>query len=483
MVTIGDRALFVGANLYVTLGLGIRKHDVSSIIVRTIAWDLRSAAYPLSEDTMRYTTLPLLVGIFLAATSRRDPSPLGPSFDPGIANHASVTTPSSGPWARIVEGETGPGSLYALYIPQNWNGQAVYYAHGVRPPVPFAPISLDNQDNFFEVRDALGALGYAFAYSSFSENGLAVKDGAQRTHQLSGLLTSELHQQPRRNYLAGYSLGALVALELAERFPTQYDGVLAMCGTVGGTVRELQYVGDVRALFDAYYPGVLPGTVISAPSTPLTVAQVQALVIGAITPTPERPDAALRLFAIASTAQTPLAYLPMGSLGDPSSPAFQTLVGSLITALYYQLLGTPDVVDRTHGHSPYDNRKTIYTMGTPAVPVPQLVPVIEGMIAASNESVTRYDITPDAQNYLQNYYVPSGDVKIPIVSVHNLWDPLVPFFHEPALAEIMGPQVASRMLLQRSVANYGHCNFTTDRVVSSFQSLVDWVATGVKPTS
>lgn len=421
-------------------------------------------------------SLSLLAVSLMATISCTDESPVGPT--PNVLHRAaSVTEPASGTWGRIVEGETGPGSLYALYVPRNWNGEIVYYAHGIRPPVPYAPISLADQDNFFAVRDALGALGYAFAYSSFSENGLAVKDGAQRTHQLRGLINSQLPDKPTRSYLAGYSLGALIALELAEKYPTQYDGVLAMCGMVGGTPRELQYVGDVRALFDAYYPGVLPGDVISVPTPPPSIPEVQALVVQAITKNP------LGLFAIASTAQTPLAYAPIGNLGDPTSTAFQSLVGSLVTALYYQLLGTPDVVDRTHGQSPYDNRSITYTMGTPVVPVAALTPVIQGMIAGSNQLVTRYDITPAAQNYLERNYVPSGSLQIPVVSVHNLWDPLVPFFHEPALAQTVAAAGASNMLLQRGVPNYGHCNFSTPLVVSSFQTLTNWVSTGIKPAS
>lgn len=431
---------------------------------------------------MRYRTLPFVAATILAAAACRDGSPVGPATPSGLAA-ARVTTPGTGPWARVVEGETGPGSLYALYIPQSWNGEAIYYAHGIRPPVPFAPIALNDQDNFFEVRDALGSLGYAFAYSSFSENGLAVKDGAQRTHQLRGLLASELGAQPTRNYVAGYSLGALVALEIAERFPTQYDGVLAMCGMVGGTPRELQYVGDVRALFDYYYPGVLPGNVISVPAIPLTIPEVQSRVIAAITPTAANPQAPLGLFAIASTAQTPLAYAPIGSLADPTSTAFQSLVGSLITALYYQLLGTPDVLGRTHGHSPFENRGTTYTMGAPAVPSPALVPLISSMIAGSNSGVARYDMPADAQNYLSHNYVPSGDLRIPVLSVHNFWDPLVPFFHEPALGEAAAGAGSSGNLLQRGVPNYGHCNFPTPLVVSSFQTLSSWVATGIKPAS
>jgi pimeloyl-ACP methyl ester carboxylesterase len=419
---------------------------------------------------MRFPTLPLLTGTLLTITACADRSPVSPVTDAALSE-ATVTTPASGPWARIVEGETGPGSLYALYIPRDWNGDAIYYAHGIRPPL--APITLNDQDNFFAVRDALGAQGYAFAYSSFSENGLAVKDGVQRTHQLRGLLASQVGGEPERSYLAGYSLGALVAVDLGERFPTQYDGVLAMCGMVGGTPRELQYVGDVRALFDFYYPNVLPGDVISAPDTPMTIAQVQALVVGAIMQNPTG------LFAIASTAQTPLPFAPIGSITDPTSTAFQSLVGSLVTALYYQLIGTPDVVDRTHGHSPYDNRDVTYALGTLVIPNPALAT----LIAASNAGVKRYDIAPDAANYLERYYVPTGDLQIPVVSVHNLWDPLVPFFHEPAFAQAAAAAGQSSMLLQRAVPNYGHCNFSTPLVVSSFQTLVSWVTTGVKPAT
>jgi pimeloyl-ACP methyl ester carboxylesterase len=429
---------------------------------------------------MRYARLPFLAGTILVAVSCTDLSPLAPSIDPAVAA-ARITTPGTGPWARVVEGETGPGSQYALYIPQNWNHEAIYYAHGIRPPSD--PITLNDQDNFFQVRDALGALGYAFAYSSFSENGLSVKDGAQRTHQLRGLLNSELPEKAQRNYAVGYSLGALVALELGERFPSQYDGVLTMCGMVGGSPSELQYIGDVRALFDFYYPGVMPGNVISVPSPPLMIPEITGRVIAAITPTAANPGAPLGLFAIASTSQTPLAYVPSGSLGVPSSPAFQTLVTSLVYALYYQQIGTQDVVDRTHGHSPFDNRGRIYTMGTAAVPAPALTPVIASMIAASNAGVARYDSPPDAQNYLNRNYSPTGNLQIPVVSVHNFWDPLVPFFHEGLLADAAAAAGTSANLLRRAVPNYGHCNFPTPLVVGSFTTLAEWVRTGTNPAS
>jgi hypothetical protein len=122
-------------------------------------------------------------------------------------------------------------------------------------------------------------------------------------------------------------------------------------------------------------------------------------------------------------------------------------------------------------------------MGTLVAPAPVPSALIASLIANSNVGVARYDITPDAQNYLDKYYVPTGRLTIPVVSVHNYWDPLVPFFHERALAEAAAAADASSMLLQRGVPNYGHCNFSTPLVVSSFQTLANWVTMGTKPAS
>jgi pimeloyl-ACP methyl ester carboxylesterase len=81
-----------------------------------------------------------------------------------------------------------------------------------------------------------------FAFSSYSENGWAVKDGVQRTHQLLGIFTSKFGQ-PTRVYISGASMGGLIAIELAEKYP----GVIAV-----------DYPANVRVLFDLFYPHVLP---------------------------------------------------------------------------------------------------------------------------------------------------------------------------------------------------------------------------------
>ena len=423
---------------------------------------------------MRLSSFPLSIAAIVAISACTDRSPAVP-LPPNARPAASVTALPNppAPWAKIVEGQTGPTSVYALYVPRYWNGDAVYYAHGIRSP--YDPVGFDDmQDSLSVVRDSLGVMGYAVAYSSFDLNGLAVKDGAERTHQLRGLLASQLNGQPKRSFLLGFSLGGLITLDLAESYPKQYDGMLTMCGMVGGSPLELQYVGDVRTLFDFYYPGVLPGNTISVPDTQPNLGQVVGMVVGAISGNPAG------LFAIASTAQTPLAYAPIGDVTNPTSVAFGSLVQSLATALYYQLVATPSVTALTHGHSPYGNRGVTYTLGTPVIPNPVGLSL---MIAAANAGVTRYDIAPDARNYLNKYYVPTGQLGFPVVTVHNLWDPLVPYFHEPALAGIVAAAGESDMLLQRAVPNYAHCDFPTSLVTASFRTMVDWVTTGNKPAN
>jgi pimeloyl-ACP methyl ester carboxylesterase len=331
--------------------------------------------------------------------------PVAPSRDIGIE-----TTPLGGPWARVVEGTTGPGALYAIHVPREWNGDAVVYAHGFRDA--WSPVDLRDQDGLFDMRDRLGALGYAVAYSSYSANGFAIADGALRTHQLSGLLASTLGRQPTRTFLAGHSLGAAVALTLVERHPEQYAGALLMCGMVGGSRMQTDYLGHVRALADVYFRGRFQGDALSFPAGQVvtlaqTVAAVQSNPLG--------------LFALASTMQTPLPYVPVGSPTDPSSPAFQTLVGSLYAALNFHSRGIENIRELTHGMSPFGNADTRYVLGTSVLGAP-FAPTLGALIAASDAGVTRYAMDRSAELYLDHNFTPTGNLRVPVLTVHNAWN-------------------------------------------------------------
>ena len=381
----------------------------------------------------------------------------------------SVTEPETGPWARIVDGKVGPGALYRLYIPRTWNGDAVYHAHGVRDETQ--PVTLDD-DLFASIRDIIGAQGFAIAFSAWSPNGFVVKDAAQRVHQLRGILTAELPHPPSRSFLMGSSFGGGVALDLLQTYPDQYDGGLLLCGMVGGSMVELQYGGHVRALFDAFYPGVLAGSELwYPPNTPfVTLAQVRAAVQS--NPTP--------LFVIASLVQTPLPYVPAGNPLNPSSTAFQTLVSSLWTPLMFHSRLINQLVDLVHGHSLFDNSTTTYALGAnPLLPALQLQPLVD----FANANVGRYTGDVSALNYDERYFTPTGDLRMPVVTLRNTWDPAMPSFHDTALHEKVVAAGATQHLLQRVYPGYGHCAFPATVIGQTFLDLVNWVTTGVKPAS
>src|SRR5438046_1731921 len=98
-----------------------------------------------------------------------------------------------------------------MFVPAAWTGRLVLYAHGFIDPA--APIALpdvapaDVAPWVMQLRETLLSQGYAVAYSSYSENGWAVQDGAARTHELRDLF-SQSFGAPTQVYVTGRSLGA-----------------------------------------------------------------------------------------------------------------------------------------------------------------------------------------------------------------------------------------------------------------------------------
>jgi len=150
----------------------------------------------------------------------------------------------------VLEGAAGPGSVYELRVPDaGWNRQLVVYLHGITNPQD--PPALPSDPLYVAIRDGVLARGFATAASSYSSSGWNVKDGAQRSHQLSGIFTARV-AKPERVFLVGSSMGSLIGLELVERFPQRYAGALLTCGPLAGTRAEFDYIDDVRRPFDVF---------------------------------------------------------------------------------------------------------------------------------------------------------------------------------------------------------------------------------------
>jgi pimeloyl-ACP methyl ester carboxylesterase len=363
------------------------------------------------------------------------------SFDPA-AGTLATTTPGE---ALHLEGVLGPGALWTIDKPSNWNGDLVVYLHGYSNPAD--PVGLPNNA---EIRAGLLERGFAVAASSYSENGYAVREAVNQSQQLGQIFTSRV-ALPGRTYLFGQSLGGLVGMILTDRFASQYDGSLLVCGVVGGSDEEVQYIGDIRVLFDAVYGDhVLEGDLEHTPPITNVNAQVIGPALAAINANPQGVG------IIQALARRPLP----GNSG-------QEIVTSLLTALAFAMQGGTDLFERAHGHTFFDNADWQYS--SPLVPAP--------IVAGVNAAVARYDATADAQAFLDKYSEPAENVGIPVLAMHTTRDPLVPVWHEDLFAQ----STAGPNLLQRRTERYGHCTFSTPELMANFDDLVAWSTTGQKP--
>src|SRR6266568_4531616 len=304
----------------------------------------------------------VLAGLAVLACDRSRESAVTAPTVPRYLETADVTTPCV--WARQVQGVAESGALYAMFLPDRWNGRLEIFIHGLVDPA--RPIVLPTLG---AAADTLRAHCYALAYSSFAENGWAVKDGAQRTHELSDLFAAEFGE-PRRTYLYGQSMGGLIALKLAESYPTQYDGVLAECGVLGGSFARFRYMFDVRLLFDFFYPGVLPGGVLGMPEG---IDLVNGIRLPARAAMVASPDGAHNLAAIEYTGALDPGLLQAINASVPRFDAGR--YAAHYASMYYEPDGNLQVPVLT-----------LFTARDPALPAVMSELVYQARVAAAGRS-------------------------------------------------------------------------------------------------
>lgn len=357
---------------------------------------------------------------------------------------------STGSAQAHYEAAIGPGSSYEIDVPAAWSGDLVLYAHGiVQASLPVAPPS--TQDGFHLLRAELLNNGFAVAASSYSSNGWSLADAVHRTHQLGAIVTATIGQ-PRRTFLVGHSMGALAVVKLAEAHPNQYDGVLAMCGPLGGALEELQYAGNARVTFDFYFPGVLPGTAFEVPDGTEYLAPGE----------PNGPSPLfLRVYQAIST--NPAATFQWAAAARLPFNDGLEMASSGLYVVGFLLRYTTDLIERVNGKMPFDNRLTQYES------------------EALHDGVARYDADQAALNYYERNYTPTGLITVPTLTLHTKRDPAIPFAHEGLFAGKVALSGRSDWLVQREVDRWGHCAFNAAEMTTAFADLVGWASTGTRP--
>jgi len=280
-------------------------------------------------------------------------------------------------------------------------------------------------------------LGFGFAASSFSKDGLAVLQGIQDTKALVNVLHG-LSVPIRKVFITGASEGGLVTTKSIEGDPS-YAGGLAVCGPIGSFQQQINYFGDARVLFDYFFPGVL-----GAPWTAMNITipvELMADWTSKYVPAIQK--------AINSNPLATFQFLATSKIAIGLNPANAT--DAIVQALFYNVFATNDA-RATLGGNPYDNIGRLY----------------KGSFNDSklNGAVARFAADPAALVQMQNYET-NGLLMEPLVTLHTLADPQVPFWQETLYYTKVQSRNALSELNQIPVVAYGHCNVSaTDAEVA-----------------
>jgi pimeloyl-ACP methyl ester carboxylesterase len=334
---------------------------------------------------------------------------------------------------------TVDGALTRVCFPTDWNGGLIVYAHGyVEPQAPLAVP--ENVLGGTPVEDLVNALGYAYAATSYRANGLVADAAVDDVVALEEMVRRTVRPDPARAYVVGVSEGGLVAALTVEREPERFTGALAACGPIGDFVRQIDYLNDVRVVFDYFFPGILPGAPDDPPSTLVNgwastyAPAVAAAVEG-------DPDRAAELAAVTG--------IPAEGLDAA------TLAQTVVDLLRYNVLGSADARVRLGGQA-YDNAERVYVGSSDD--------------AALNQGVARFTADPLARLALARFET-TGDPGVPLSIIHTTGDPIVPFFHQPLYQEKAAAAGAAGRLARQDVERLGHCNFTSTEVLAAFGEL------------
>jgi pimeloyl-ACP methyl ester carboxylesterase len=333
-----------------------------------------------------------------------------------------------------VDGTLPSGALSLICVPLGWNGQLVVFAHGyVAPEQPIAFYNLALPDGT-SLPDLIQSLGFAFATTSYRQNGLAILEGADDIRELVAEF-GETHS-PLRTYVTGVSEGGLVAALLAERSPELFFSGLATCGPIGSFLAQIDYFGDFRVLFDYFFPGIIPGSPIRIPADVMTTWYTVYVpeITAALAANPSRAVELLRV-----------AHAPY----DPTNPA--TIVNTALDVLWYNTFATNDAVHKLGGN-PFGNRLRWYFGSSDDFRL--------------NQRVERFAASPAALTALRPYET-SGRPSIPLVTLHTTGDDVIPIWQELLYLLKFDPSGRGRFI-PVPVLRYGHCNFTTNEVLDAF---------------
>jgi hypothetical protein len=364
------------------------------------------------------------------------------------------------------------GAQFRVEVPADWNGTLVMYSHGYFPP-GYDPgrVVLANRT---ETESWLLDHGYALAASNFTGIDGAVYEVALR-NQTAVLDWFDANiGKPRRTVALGSSSGAELSVQLAERNPRRFDGVLALCGPFDITGAWDSMLDVNFALRTLLTPGI-----DLVHFTPESAAHSATELQNAVGAAVEDPRGRARLALAGAFGNVP-SWIDASGPRPSGEAAIRQQAGWILGTHVFAFgpFSRLDLEGRAGGN-PSSNTGVDYTA--------QLLRSgqFRQVIAAYREAgldlradlaalahAPRISADPVARDWLARFAEPRGTTPTPILTAHNVADAAEPG-HERWLAGQVGEAGIPDRLRQVYVNRPGHCSFTASEEIVALGALID----------
>ncbi len=97
--------------------------------------------------------------------------------------------------------------------------------------------------------------GFAYASSAYKRQGVVKKDGIEDTEALRSYFENR-YGNPEICIITGHSMGGMITLATIEKYPSEYDGAMPLCGWLAPAYSLMKDIQDMLVIYDYLFGGI-----------------------------------------------------------------------------------------------------------------------------------------------------------------------------------------------------------------------------------
>lgn len=374
----------------------------------------------------------------------------------------------------VVEGTLDDTTPFRFWMPaEGWNGTVF--------------VDLDAAGGLSSTGQHYVDQGYAYGGTSRNVTGWDIEQALANQVEALERFEDEVGEADR-SVAVGASMGGFVAAGVAQEYPDQVEGAVAMCGGLSGTVSQWnQKLDTVFALKH-----------LLAPDSDLPIIDIddvgasRAAWADMLADAQQTPDGRARIALASAIGQVPAwsssapqpdwkdteAYQAgwYGALSGDFLSYIGQAVGSSRVALTQASGGNPswntgiDYVEQLRMAAPHDRRVVDRLYEEAGLS-------LDDDLATVN-AAERIEADPDAVERFAEGLEFDGTLEDPVVTLNNIGDQISTVAQQAEYEDEVRRAGNASLLRQTYVASAGHCSFTDAERITAIDALLDRLDSG-----